>query len=174
MSRDELRQALAARTEEVAAVVEALETEAFSRGSAEQWSPAHHLDHLTRSHKVLAMALSMPRDRFGWGTRPVGTPGQAYDALRNEYLRRLREQGVKATGRFVPEPHGAPHEQLDQYRQSVDLLTHHLMAYVNEAELDTATLPHPVLGELSVRELLLFTLYHNEHHLRGLTAQEPL
>ncbi|WP_221089442.1 DinB family protein [Deinococcus aquaedulcis] len=170
MNRDDLLQALAARTEEVASGFAGLDEQTFHRGTAEQWSPAYHLDHLTRSNTVLAMALSMPRDRFGWGRRPAGTPGQSEEALRTEYQRRLREQGLRASGRFLPDPRGTQAEQVEAYRQSHALLAHHLLAYTDEAELDTATLPHPALGELSLRELLFFTHYHNDHHLRGAHA----
>jgi hypothetical protein len=33
--------------------------------------------------------------------------------------------------------------------------------------LDRLRLPHPGLGLLTVREMLLFTLYHNTHHVLG-------
>lgn len=35
----------------------------------------------------------------------------------------------------------------------------------DEAALDRIRLPHPLLGKLAVRETLLFTLYHDRHHL---------
>jgi hypothetical protein len=34
----------------------------------------------------------------------------------------------------------------------------------SEAELDAYRLPHPLLGRLSVREMMFFTLLHNRHH----------
>ena len=33
-----------------------------------------------------------------------------------------------------------------------------------ELALDRYRLPHPLLGRLTVREMLLFTLYHSVHH----------
>jgi hypothetical protein len=33
-----------------------------------------------------------------------------------------------------------------------------------ERKLDSLQLPHPLLGKLTVREMLLFTLYHQRHH----------
>jgi hypothetical protein len=35
----------------------------------------------------------------------------------------------------------------------------------SEAELDRYTLPHPLLGDLTMREMLCFTLYHNQRHI---------
>jgi hypothetical protein len=37
----------------------------------------------------------------------------------------------------------------------------------SERQLDRIRLPHPVLGKLSVREMLFFTLYHNQHHIEA-------
>ena len=38
-----------------------------------------------------------------------------------------------------------------------------------EHDLDACGMPHPILGVLSVREMLLFELYHNTHHERGIS-----
>ena len=32
------------------------------------------------------------------------------------------------------------------------------------ADLDAVLLPHPLLGKLTVREMLFFTVYHVQHH----------
>ena len=34
----------------------------------------------------------------------------------------------------------------------------------DETELDQYMLPHPILGKLTVREMLFFTIYHNLRH----------
>ncbi|HRH60621.1 MAG TPA: DinB family protein, partial [Chitinophagaceae bacterium] len=36
-----------------------------------------------------------------------------------------------------------------------------------EDELDVYILPHPLLGKLTLREMLYFTIYHAEHHLKN-------
>ena len=36
----------------------------------------------------------------------------------------------------------------------------------DEKELDEYYLPHPILGKLTVREILFFTIYHNLRHAR--------
>jgi hypothetical protein len=37
----------------------------------------------------------------------------------------------------------------------------------SQSALDRWRLPHPLLGRLTVREMLFFTLCHNRHHLEG-------
>ncbi|WP_155299202.1 DinB family protein [Deinococcus kurensis] len=166
------QEALNARGVEVATFFAALPTQDFTRAAPERWSAAQHLDHLIRSHKVLALALSMPRDRFGWGQRtPPGS--RSATELQSAYLEALRG-GVKASGRFLPDPQGTQAELVQTYRDSVALLEHHLTAYCTDSELHGATLPHPALGEVTLAETLHFTLYHDLHHLRGVqTALNP-
>ena len=35
-----------------------------------------------------------------------------------------------------------------------------------EEELDTYLIPHPLIGKMTLRELLFFTVYHIGHHLK--------
>ena len=38
----------------------------------------------------------------------------------------------------------------------------------SESSLDRFKLLHPLLGRLTLREMLFFTIFHNEHHLRAM------
>lgn len=40
-----------------------------------------------------------------------------------------------------------------------------------DADLDRYLLPHPLLGKLTLREMLFFTLYHNYHHVQSVAAR---
>jgi fumarate reductase subunit D len=35
----------------------------------------------------------------------------------------------------------------------------------SEQQLDLHRLPHPLLGKISIREMMYFTMYHAEHHM---------
>jgi hypothetical protein len=35
----------------------------------------------------------------------------------------------------------------------------------SEKDLDTLILPHPLLGKVTLREMLYFTIYHVQHHV---------
>ena len=37
--------------------------------------------------------------------------------------------------------------------------------------LDRYRLPHPLIGKLTLRELLLWTLYHNAHHVQRIAER---
>ncbi|MFB9995537.1 DinB family protein [Deinococcus oregonensis] len=163
-SQAEVEAALAETRERVSSFFAGLSSQQFTQGNAETWSPAHHLHHLTISNQPVAYALSLPRDRLP--ARDAAQPSRSYADIRAFY-REVLTTGVKASGRFLPDPQGTQAELITHYRGSIDLLDHDLTAYWNDVDLDAFTLAHPVLGPLSVREMLLFTLYHNAHHLAG-------
>jgi DinB superfamily len=132
------------------------------------WSPAEHVRHLTRSMTPLLPALRMPkfalRAAFGSASREPMT----YEAMQATYARALNEGGT--AGRFTPSEEtgdgGRPRRDAirDDHSETVRGLTA-AMARWTEAQLDRYRLPHPLLGKLSVREMLLFTVLHNEHHM---------
>jgi len=95
-------------------------------------------------------------------------PSRTFDELRQTYLNVL-SKGATA-GRFAPPPTRPPAD-LGAWQQhlvgrcaaSIDKVERGLGPW-SEADLDRYRLPHPLLGRLTVREMLLFTLYHYEHH----------
>lgn len=165
--RAELAADLARTRDELSALFRSLPPEVFARGTQERWSPAHHLDHLTRSNSPVLRALTVARDRLP--RRSEGHPPRSAAALRDLYREALGS-GVKASGRYLPDPSGDQGAQLAEYGQTLDALCAALLDW-SEADLDAFALPHPALGELSVREMIEFTLEHNGHHLRGVQAR---
>jgi hypothetical protein len=43
----------------------------------------------------------------------------------------------------------------------------------SERDLDRILLPHPLLGKLTTREMLFFTLYHDRHHVEAAKRRLP-
>jgi len=143
--------------------------EAFLAPLGDAWSPADNVRHLTRSIRPVAMALKVPklvlRLRFG---RPQAA-SRTYLQLRDDYHQRLAAGGK--AGRYAPSPlrpeadaEAARTRILAQHAQAVAALTQ-ACARWPDAKLDGCQLPHPLLGPLTVREMLFFTLYHNQHHV---------
>ena len=103
-----------------------------------------------------------------WLRSGRGRVSRGYDEMRQVYLARLA-RGASA-GRFAPasmkEHTEAERDRVMSYHAAaVERLTS--IARWPERALDTTKMPHPLLGSITVREMLLFTLYHNRHHLEG-------
>jgi hypothetical protein len=97
-------------------------------------------------------------------------PGRAFADLRRQYQATLAA-GAQA-GRFAPRVQPPPID----LAAGQDAILGRLAATVRavqiavqrwpEPALDQYRLPHPLLGRLTVREMLAFSVYHHAHHLR--------
>lgn len=147
----------------------AMETPAFLAPIGDAWSPAENVRHLTKSMRAVTTGLVVPTFalwlRFG---RHRGS-SRSFREIREIYQARLA-RGASA-GRFAPsaramsdDPDGERHRIMTEHAAAVDRLTSEMKKW-SEPALDRYRMPHPLLGPLTVREMLLFTLYHNQHHV---------
>lgn len=168
MNRDDILHKLDAVQGESAAYWGAFDAPTFFAKLGEAWSPAENVRHLAKSIRPVTKALKVPRLllRFKFGKPKRASV--SYDALVERY-QGLLEGGGKA-GRFAP----SPREEVDLEARRAEILAEHaeanraLRAAIlrwPDAALDRNQLPHPLLGNLTVREMLCFTIYHQLHHM---------
>ena len=137
-----------------------------------KWSAGQHLDHLIRSVKPLNQAFPLPKFLLGMLFGKTNRPSKSYEDLVQKYQDKLGAGGA-ATGRFVPSPisFSQKNKLLQEYENQGKKLERNLKKW-SEADLDTYIAPHPLLGKITIRELLYFTIYHTEHHLRILNERD--
>ena len=164
MDRAKIIAALLKNHEAFIACIHKVPSEQWNTSHHGKWSPAQQLDHILRSVRPVNMALLVPKwfMRLAYG-KPNRT-ARSFDELVQRYQEKLAKGG-RASGRFVPPP--SPSRSVEQMsadlRKVLDTLTKRVNSW-SENDLDTALLPHPLLGKLTVREMLYFTLYHAQHH----------
>lgn len=159
-------------------------TEAFTRFVSTQtehqfvytpngkWSVGQNVEHLIRSLAPVNQALLLPgfmlRMLFGKPNRKPRT----YQELVDRYNQKLAAGG-RASGRFVP-PAIAWNDKDKKIaalnREKEKMVTR--LGSWSESKLDTCLLPHPLLGKLTLREMLFFSVYHIEHHLKSLQLRD--
>ena len=135
-------------------------------GFAGKWNTAEQLEHLLLSNKPILKALHLPKEQLRHMFGELDRAGQNYNDLKARYLQILREQAIKAPPRFQPQ--SATMETLANARQKWKELEGGFAAVAaqwGEEELDAYVIPHPAMGNLSVREMLFFVIFHNAHHL---------
>ena len=170
-TRQEVLRELQALHERSTEIWDGLPTEELFAPQGEKWTPAQHLEHLTRSNGPVGKALAMPKGllllRFG----PALRSSRDFAGVVSIYHDMLAK-GVKAVGSYrpgAPEPPENPEEgrrhMMERRERAADRL-HRQIERWGDTALDRLRLPHPVLGKLTVREILYFTLYHNHHHVR--------
>ena len=164
MSKKELQQRLQKNHLRFIHHIRSLSDFDFLYVNQNKWTAGQQVDHIIKSIAPVNLAFSFPgfllRILFGKANRPSRT----FEALVEKYKLKL-EAGGRATSRFIP--HSINLTDREKSLNHLQDLTHTLISRINsfsEEQLDTLILPHPLLGKLTLREMLYFTIHHVEHH----------
>jgi hypothetical protein len=170
-SKNHIVSALRESYEQIAATVTGLSAENLTHKSGDSWSAAEYLQHLNLSVKSIGRATQLPPQKL---VSLFGKPdheSHTYDALVALYLRGL-ERGIRAEDapKFMPTlPEDQTHLRENLLATWADVNTQLWEGLANwsESQLDEYCIGHP-LGPLTIREMMFFTIYHNQHHLRDI------
>ena len=165
MDRQELSDKLISNHTGFIEYINSLNEQEFMYTLQGKWTAGQQLDHILRAVKPVSLAFRLPgfipRLLFGKPNRP----GRSYGALVEKYKDKL-QLGGRASGRFVPGPIAfRQREKLAVQLQATVARLSRIISAMKEEDLDLFILPHPLLGKLTLREMLYFTIYHVEHHL---------
>ncbi|RLD26367.1 MAG: DinB family protein [Bacteroidetes bacterium] len=147
--------------------------ERWETGPEGKWTTGQQTLHLLQSIKPLNMALSLPKFilkfKFGKSNRAV----RDYDAIANRYLERLKDvKGKTFKGsQNMKMPSIKEKQYLLNRLQIESKKLQHKTKKWKDKDLDNLILPHPLMGKMPIRELLMWTAYHVEHHTNTLKEQ---
>ncbi|MBL7859074.1 MAG: DinB family protein [Cyclobacteriaceae bacterium] len=171
MNKAELKQELAKHHQEFIRLVESFSEKEIAESRNGKWSPAQQLDHIVKSVSPVTLAFSLPKFLLKIIFGSANRPSKTYETLIEKYKIKLAQGGV-ASGRFVPPNQTAPTIRL---AEKLNSLIHALIKKIDsytEPQLDHLILPHPLLGKLTLREMLYFTIYHVQHHYKQVKHHE--
>ena len=142
----------------------------WEKGPENRWTAGQQIQHLVDSIKPLNLALSLPsfilKAKFGTTNRELRT----YDEIVNKYNEKLIKYKDKA--RDFNSKVSTPDEKkliklvttLKKQNKKLQNKTEKLSDY----KLDNLILPHPLLGKMPLREIIMWTAHHTEHHTTDL------
>lgn len=143
-------------------------TDFFSR-SASGWSASDNLDHLIKVVRPITRALKLPRLALQGMFGKPEKPSRGYEEICEMYRIEINK-GAQASGRYLPD-HESPGDNSGIRKAELirqwEKVSGELVAAAEEwteADLDACQLPHPILGKLTMREILFFTIHHNLRH----------
>lgn len=166
-THDEITGALSAEFESVHSYFSDIPQTLFFTAPPNVWSPAENLDHLIRACKPVALGLGLPkftlRLRFG---RP-SHPSRTLHEVRRTYVEDALSNGGVASGPYLPDvpTNSAGRLKLLTTWQALAPPFIRNLSRWTESDLDRHQVVHPLLGNMTAREILFFTLYHNMHHV---------
>ena len=138
----------------------------------QKWSAAQQLDHIVRSVSPVRLAFSLPSFVLKLVFGSANRPSQNQDELIAKYKTKLAAGG-KASKRFIPPKKTASTTELsNELHRLINSLCKKIDSF-SEGQLDQLILPHPLLGKLTLREMLYFTIYHVQHHQLQVKKNTP-
>lgn len=176
-TRGELIDAFRKMHAEITELWKSIPDEAFFRlPEGGGWSPAGNVRHLLISVWPITWNLKLPkissRLLFGAAKRPGGD----LFSVRDRYRAKLAAGGK--AGPFTPgkrrQTQGGPEQRaklMAQWERAVPDLNAQIEKW-SEADLDHYRTLHPLIGRLTMREMLFFTLYHLSHHASVVAARQ--
>jgi hypothetical protein len=164
-TRDEIVSALEYRSAEVVRVLSACDAGRFMAGTTEAWGPAQHATHLAYTHDRVRRALE------SMSALPAATsPPRGYSAVRDAYRAALAVAPaalLSTNSRNGALPEGSTQASVIARYAAASAALRAAAAGWSESQLDERAMPHPLLGPIPVRDMLLFMLYHDQHHMEG-------
>ncbi|MEM1183267.1 MAG: DinB family protein [Acidobacteriota bacterium] len=168
---DSLRRELRRLQAEITEYMVTFQDDAFFTPQGEHWAPSGHIRHLAKCIRPVAAAMGLPKlvIRLRFGTSKSGS--RDFEAVRTQYQAALSDGSAQAGG-YAPssaKPDLSPADWRSQIMGHFEKASQQLDGAFDrwsDRQLDTLRLAHPILGPMTIRELLYFTLYHNAHHAR--------
>ena len=164
MKKQEIIEFLLKKYDFFVSYINGLTDEDYLVSYQQKWTAGQQLAHLVQCVKPLVKVYGMDKptleQTFGFATKPSLT----YEGLLEQYNEKLNQPYTLAD-RYAPEPVSL--EQRQPLTENLTRLIQDLCTKVEsftEQELDTFCIPHPLLGSLTLREMLQNAIAHVEHH----------
>lgn len=146
-------------------LVEGLPEKAFTYSWNDKWTPGQQYCHIRKSIAPVAFAFWIPRFALRYQFGVTNRPSRSYDGLVARYLKALNNNKAVAPEQFRPPemPFKNRNREIKRYQRAINQLVR-LAQKCSDKDLDYYVVPHPLIGKLTLREILFFSIYHVQHH----------
>jgi len=129
-----------------------------------KWSAGQQLKHIVLCVQPLAQVFGMPSTLIAQKFGTIERQSRNYDKILGDYLEKL-SQGGKSPIQYVSDSvlGNEKLELLITLQKLIKNLNKEIEVFT-EKELDQLCVPHPILGIITLREMLYNAIYHVEHH----------
>lgn len=164
-TKDDIKNALSEVFKEMNTYTKTVDDTTFKKSVNGKWSIAGNIDHLTISNNITALSMHLPKILLKQLYKTNNRANWNYDEVVWKYHQKL-SAGAKASLPFQPKISFVPARGLVErfWENSCNTLLKAIDSW-SEEDLDTYLVPHPLIGKMTLRELLFFTVYHVGHHL---------
>ncbi len=145
----------------------------FNKGPEGKWTAGQHIEHLVDSIKQVNLALSLPffvlKYKFEESNREVRT----YNEVVKRYLEKLvtNQEKVEKFNINIKTPSEKRMKQLFSTLEIQNKKLQYKTKKWKDEKLDNLIFPHPLMGKMPIREIIMWTAYHTEHHTKILESK---
>lgn len=138
----------------------------FNYRFEDKWTAGQQLDHIILCVNPLILVFSMDKSMIEQNFGTSNKRHRNYDTLQSDYLVRIKKGG-KAPGQYLPVKISFTQKDIlcEKLLNMITVLCSKINDF-KEEDLDALCIPHPLLGLLTMREMLYNVIYHVEHHQR--------
>jgi hypothetical protein len=168
MKKNEIIEKLKATCASLIESIQNSTEEEFYLSKNGKWSAAQNFGHLTFSTKIMNRAFSAPKIAlwYKFGRRFKGE-SRAYETIVSIYEEANSKPRQQATG-FEPrmKPDSTKAFEIQAFKKIHEELFQNLERW-SESQINSYLVPHPLIGKLTIKEMLYFVDYHILHHQKA-------
>lgn len=170
MHKDAIADLLEEKSQALLNFLKVQDLEKWTKGPAGKWTTGQQALHLLQSLKPLNDVLSLPRFwyKFAFGTNDRDL--HDYDTVVKNYQIALNDQKdyIFKASKNMKVPKLKDKTYILNRLQVESKKLQYKTRRISDRNLDTLVLPHPLMGKMPIREILMWTAYHIEHHTKQL------
>lgn len=164
-TKNELLVQLDMLTEQYQAIISETPVDKMNVQLNNKWSIYQNIDHINKSNQLTCIGYKTPlvilRLTFGKTKASSGSTEEIIRLYQAELSKGAKSPKLFEAGKSNLKDNA---DLLKKYNAQISALKSNIESWT-EAELDQYRMIHPILGKLTAREMLSFTVYHQFHHM---------
>ncbi|MCL7753402.1 DinB family protein [Polaribacter sp. Z022] len=142
----------------------------WEKGPDNKWTVGQQILHLVNSLHALNKALSYPRFFLKYKFGLCNREPRNYKTIVNKYEEKLLKNTDRARvfNQNLKKPLLKDRERLLTKLQIQNKKLQYKLHKISDVNLDTLVIPHPLMGKMTLREIIMWTAHHTEHHTETL------
>ena len=142
----------------------------WEKGPKDKWTTGQHILHLVNSLQLLNNALSYPKFILKYKFGVCNRAPRNYKTIAKKYDEKLEKNQARATkfNQSLKKPILKDKERLITRFKIQQKKLQYKTKKISDKNLDNLIIPHPLMGKMTIREIIMWTAHHTEHHTETL------
>jgi len=165
MNRVEIRAKLVETYKQFGEFLSDLSEDEFEYAPPGKWNAGQQAEHLIKSTKPILNGLGVPKMMIGMQFGKANRPSKTYPELVERYQDKLANNNQPGPATFAPGKvnYSDVAKLVNTQNEIIEKIVKKLDSWSGK-DMDKYVFPHPLLGKVTIREMMYFTIYHADHH----------